>query len=479
MGVQALPLTPRIRLGLAALGGLLWGTSLPHDLFPLLVLGGAVLLALAIEGDPWWDAARGTVFGFCYYGLSLTWFPPTWSAFMGQGGWGLWVGFAGAQTLVVALAAGLTGAAVRRGWPKALALGLAFAAIEELSQWVQPIPALPAILMVRASFLVWPAALLGRAALSGVVVAWGATCERSPRAAILALIGWIAVGTVWIYWSPPSGATTRIGVVQPGTGAFDQRRPSTNLPRAIKLREAVRQAGLDGAEWVATPEGALPLDPGDGPGARETAFALFWKGMPPTLLGASPVSEGGAHNALLAVEGGQITGRFHKKILVPMGERSFFGFGTSKYQTGTGPRVVTIAGVRVGPLICYEDLFGSALREAIADGAQVLVASTNDVWSGPGRAAEQHLSGARLAAIETGRWVVRPATSGVSAVINPFGMVLWEAPFVDGDLEPERPADRVVMTVPLESPGWTGAYASPAVSAIAALVLLGLIGRSR
>jgi apolipoprotein N-acyltransferase len=49
---------------------------------------------------------------------------------------------------------------------------------------------------------------------------------------------------------------------------------------------------------------------------------------------------------------------------------------------------------------------------------------TNDCWWGDTPGYKQHLSYARLRAIETGRWVVRSANTGTSALIDPQGKMV-------------------------------------------------------
>ena len=51
---------------------------------------------------------------------------------------------------------------------------------------------------------------------------------------------------------------------------------------------------------------------------------------------------------------------------------------------------------------------------------------TNDAWWGDTPGYRQHLSYSSLRAIETGRYIVRCANTGISAIINPRGDILEE-----------------------------------------------------
>jgi apolipoprotein N-acyltransferase len=81
--------------------------------------------------------------------------------------------------------------------------------------------------------------------------------------------------------------------------------------------------------------------------------------------------------------------------------------------------------MRPGVVICYEVLFPHLVRELVAGGADLLVNVSNDSWldAGDGAAPAQHFSMAVFRAIETRRFLVRAATTGVSGVVTPVGEV--------------------------------------------------------
>ncbi len=85
---------------------------------------------------------------------------------------------------------------------------------------------------------------------------------------------------------------------------------------------------------------------------------------------------------------------------------------------------------RIAPSICYESIYGEFMAEYIDNGANVIVIITNDGWWDDTPGYKQHLSYARLRAIETRRWIARSANTGISAFIDPFGKVfekqLWD-----------------------------------------------------
>lgn len=78
-------------------------------------------------------------------------------------------------------------------------------------------------------------------------------------------------------------------------------------------------------------------------------------------------------------------------------------------------------GMGVGPVICYESIYGEFVTGYIRAGANALFILTNDGWwdNTPGHV--QHVQFASLRAIETRRAIARSANSGISAFINQRG----------------------------------------------------------
>ncbi|RXJ45421.1 apolipoprotein N-acyltransferase [Gelidibacter gilvus] len=85
--------------------------------------------------------------------------------------------------------------------------------------------------------------------------------------------------------------------------------------------------------------------------------------------------------------------------------------------------------LRVGPIICYESVYGEFVTGYIRNGANVLAIITNDAWWGDTQGHKQHLSYARLRAIETRRDIVRSANTGISALINAKGDIMSSLPY--------------------------------------------------
>jgi len=80
-------------------------------------------------------------------------------------------------------------------------------------------------------------------------------------------------------------------------------------------------------------------------------------------------------------------------------------------------------GTKVAPIICYESVYGEYVTGYVKNGADFLAIITNDAWWDETEGHKQHLSLARLRAIETRRDIARSANTGISAFINQKGEI--------------------------------------------------------
>jgi apolipoprotein N-acyltransferase len=129
--------------------------------------------------------------------------------------------------------------------------------------------------------------------------------------------------------------------------------------------------------------------------------------------------------------------RYDKRHLVPFGEFIPPGFHwflrlanipLADFAPGAEDQPpLALAGTRVAVSICYEDLFGEELRRTAGDAA-ILVNLSNTAWFGDSLAPSQHLSIARMRALETGRPMLRAGNTGVTALITPQGTVAARLP---------------------------------------------------
>jgi len=77
--------------------------------------------------------------------------------------------------------------------------------------------------------------------------------------------------------------------------------------------------------------------------------------------------------------------------------------------------------LKIGVPICYESIFGKLFSQFVKNGAQLMCVITNDAWWGNTAGYKQHFEMSRLRAIETRRYILRAANTGISAFIDPLG----------------------------------------------------------
>jgi apolipoprotein N-acyltransferase len=110
------------------------------------------------------------------------------------------------------------------------------------------------------------------------------------------------------------------------------------------------------------------------------------------------------------------------------------------FTAGAGPVVFHFGrGVRLAPLICYEDLMPHVARQFVWETrANVLVNLTNDAWYGRSVGPWQHLRLAQSRAIETRRSLLRVTNTGVTSLVNAKGEVIKILPmFIPATLQTE------------------------------------------
>jgi apolipoprotein N-acyltransferase len=166
-------------------------------------------------------------------------------------------------------------------------------------------------------------------------------------------------------------------------------------------------------------------------------------------------------NALAVIQRGEIKEYFDKMHLTPFGEYMPFAdllaragvtqfvWSPGAFDAGEYSRLLSAPGLpAVFPMICYEAIFPEEVAKRLSDANTrpgLMLNVTNDGWFGVTTGPYQHLSQARLRAIEQGLPLVRSANTGVSAIIDPYGRVIGSTSLgieaiLDGSLPKALPA---------------------------------------
>jgi len=147
------------------------------------------------------------------------------------------------------------------------------------------------------------------------------------------------------------------------------------------------------------------------------------------------------NSALLVDPAGEVRGRYDKQHLVPFGEyvplRKLLPFleplveSVGNFSFGSSEPPLSMDGVKLGVLICYESIFPALARKEAAQGANVLVNITNDAWYGRSSAPYQSFAMSVLRAVENRRSLVRAANTGISGFVDPLGGVQAQTPIFE------------------------------------------------
>ena len=146
------------------------------------------------------------------------------------------------------------------------------------------------------------------------------------------------------------------------------------------------------------------------------------------------------NSAALIQPGLGITKQYDKRHLVPFSEDfavpflNRFDFGQSNFTRGSRPGNFDGPGPPFGLLICFESIFPGEARDVCRGGARYLVNITNDQWFGDSAAPIQHFNMNVFRCIENRVGMVRSANTGISGVIDPYGIVRVRT----GTFVPER-----------------------------------------
>ncbi len=123
---------------------------------------------------------------------------------------------------------------------------------------------------------------------------------------------------------------------------------------------------------------------------------------------------------------------YDKKILVPFGEyfpfsnllntlfpeNSFFNANLTKGSNNQSFHY------NFTPLVCYEVIFPSFVRNSVSDSSNLLVNLSNDGWFGSFSGPRQHFAHAKFRSIELGIPMVRSSNKGISGLISPIGDII-------------------------------------------------------
>lgn len=252
---------------------------------------------------------------------------------------------------------------------------------------------------------------------------------------VLSIIAVIAIPAVPIEIS----GTTNVLAVQGNSkaGLFDRSEPGSILQDHVS--GTLPYAGED-IDMIVWPENASDVNPLQSLLAAQILTTVSRKLDAPIVTGTITVDaqERYFNSSLVWSDG--VQAQYDKIHPVPFAEympnreiwRTFqpdlVDLVTRDYSFGTRSNVVDINGTKAGISICFDITDDAQAYQMIGNGAELILAQTNNADFGKTSENLQQLAIARLRAIETGRSVVNISTVGTSAIISPTGETIESIP---------------------------------------------------
>ena len=432
---------------IAALAGVLLAIAFPKVGAAWLAPFGAAALFWAWEGASWKRAfGLGWFAGLIFFTISFWWWSTSIKEDVGVLAYAAVVIGAAVEALAIGAAGSLAVLMYNRTLPALAPLGAA--AAFSLLEWVRSV----GVVGVPFAALGYSqadtplkifAAYGGTTAVTFVVCVLGAYFgDAIRRRTLMPLVTCLSVTAIalalaWWFWPARTLAQPRIPVASvQGNIAQSLKWQEGSLAKAVaRYTDLTRAAIVRDPKLIVWPETVIAIR---GAGLNQdwelmTQFTQLAKTANATIVVGSIDVRGSAYyNGLFFFTPRGLQAIYDKRQLVPFAEffpgKSFLGWLpyigqlNGGFSEGTVDGVYpTLAGLAAAPLICWESAFGDLTHAQVANGAGLLIVSTDDAWFGTSSGPYQHAQIAQLRAIEAGMYAVRSAATGISGIIAPNG----------------------------------------------------------
>ncbi len=277
--------------------------------------------------------------------------------------------------------------------------------------------------------------------------------QKTTRLACFLVVSFVifqyTAGALIPMLSPKEGETVRVAAVQANISSHEKWSPSSIVRTREIYREYTLKAAEEGAEIILWAESALPYTIQEGSSLWNFLTELSAEANATLVVGMFVEGDGGDYNALVAFtpDGKTADVAYYKRHLVPFGEYvpmealiqrvipplEELVMSAGAILPGTDANVFSLAEGEIGALICFDSIYEDLTRESVREGAELLLLATNDSWFTDSAALYMHNGQAQLRAIESGRWFVRAANTGISTVVSDRGEVIADLdPLIEG-----------------------------------------------
>jgi apolipoprotein N-acyltransferase len=434
---------------LSAGAGAALGWALPP--YNYILAGGAfsvLLYAIIHSKQSWHSTCFGWVFGFAFYGLSLSWVANA-LTFDAQFDYLIPICKFGIPAFLGLYSGAVAGIAKRSRFA-GISLWLLFAALWAGMEYIKNIVGFSFPWNIVGYAWTQNLEILQSTALVGIhtlsllsVLLWTIPLLLTARHGKPALLS-IAVLFCLLYgWGlgrlDHASKETQpyvIRLVQPNVSQSNKIYGNANeddFARLLRLSATPTNQKIAAVIW---PESAAPYGLDQDATARKNIMqqlplgADLITGISRLRIDMEQNKEVPANSLMVVHPSGDITGFYDKHFLVPFGEyvplRRYLKMakvtpGIGDFARGVGVQTLALSDVPAfSPLICYEAVYSGQVVDE-RHRPQWLLTISNDAWYGDSAGPYQHAEFAKVRAIEEGLPIVRVANTGISYVADSYG----------------------------------------------------------
>lgn len=201
----------------------------------------------------------------------------------------------------------------------------------------------------------------------------------------------------------------------------------------LKKSTAVLQDSSIKPDVIVWPENSVDVDPFTNVNVGEKIADLAVKASVPVIVGAVLKDSQGPRNvSIMWNEQGKVVSQYTKRVLTPFGEYiplrrvaqliSPFTNNVIDFVPGKTVTLHRTDKFSIAPILCYEIIDDNAVQSISRLSNLLIVQTNNATFANSGQSAQQ-LNISRIRAVENNRWIVSVSTTGVSAIIDNFGVI--------------------------------------------------------
>jgi apolipoprotein N-acyltransferase len=267
-----------------------------------------------------------------------------------------------------------------------------------------------------------------------------AAMQMLAAPALVVAVCWSG-GTLYAWGAPLGGfGGRRIAIVQTNvepsyrwTAAYTEKQIRAHVDATARVDAKSRPA------LIVWPENAVPRYLDREPLLADDLATLANHHGADLLFGSPRFDEGRVYNSVrLITANGRDGGHYDKQDLVPFAEERPLSHWQRPVDDDDSPSEFTRGAsvgllksfVTLGVTVCHEIVYPELVHRAVRGGAELLVNVSNDGWL-DGRfviAGRQNFAMAVFRAVESHRYLVRAAMTGISGVVDPYGRIVASLP---------------------------------------------------